>query len=202
MVGDESQVVPAVIGEVSGVEAEVRVALIGEFEEALDLRMRADMRIGVGMELLVETELLLQALPRRRGRRPCAPTDSSSRVRGSRAWPVVSERHSSGMTTMCSPPSSAVSFATALGLCSRPDRTGRPGLVESREHSAAGEFESSGCELLTQLVRVRGQVAVGTELDPRVPGLDHLVEEALPGDLAGMVGQPDAPGVGGGADAK
>src|SRR5699024_12831215 len=35
----------------------------------------------------------------------------------------------------------------------------------SSDLSAAGEFESSGCELLTQLVRVRGQVAVGTELD-------------------------------------
>src|SRR4029453_13905620 len=48
--------------------------------------------------------------------------------------------------------------------------------------------------------RVGRQVAVGAQLQPPVAGLGQLVQEPVPGGLAGVVGEPDAPG--GGAAAQ
>ena len=66
----------------------------------------------------------------------------------------------------------------------------------------AGEGEAAAAELVAQLFGVGGEVAEGAEFDGGVAGGGGLVEEAVPGHLLGVVGEPDAPGVGGGAEAE
>lgn len=67
--------------------------------------------------------------------------------------------------------------------------------VQSGEDGAGRHGEPAPRGLLLEYGRIRGQIAVGAQLDPLVPGLGDLVEEALPGDLLGIVGEPHAPGV-------
>ncbi|KNC23898.1 hypothetical protein FF38_07166, partial [Lucilia cuprina] len=55
-------VVAAVVREVTGVQAQVRVAWVGLVEEAVHFARRADVAVGVRVELLVNAELLEQRL--------------------------------------------------------------------------------------------------------------------------------------------
>ena len=50
VVADELQVVGAAVGDVPGVEAELHRLRVGRVEEALDLLLRADVAIRVGVE--------------------------------------------------------------------------------------------------------------------------------------------------------
>jgi hypothetical protein len=74
--------------------------------------------------------------------------------------------------------------------------------VQSGEHRAAGELEATAAELVAQLLGVGRQVAVGAQLDPLVAALHDLVEELVPRHLVRVVGEPDAPRVGRGAEAQ
>ena len=110
---DETERITEVVREVAGVEAQVRVARVGLGEEPLDLALRPDVAVGVGVELLTHPELLEQRLAE-----PVVPAASrahcsSSSVRDSRTSSVASLRHRSGMTTRCSAPTAVASPATA-----------------------------------------------------------------------------------------
>ncbi len=75
-------------------------------------------------------------------------------------------------------------------------------LVQGAEGGAAGDLEPAGVQLLLQPLRVGGEIAVGAELQPFVPGRGQFVEEACVRHLLIVLGEPDAPGVGGGAQAE
>ena len=64
---------------------------------------------------------------------------------------------------------------------------------------APGQGEAAAAELVAQLLGVGRQVAERAELDGGVAGGRGLVEELVPRHLLRVVGEPDAPGVGGGA---
>jgi hypothetical protein len=74
--------------------------------------------------------------------------------------------------------------------------------VQRTEGGAAGDLESTGVEFGLQPLRVGGEIAVRSELQPLVAGLGEFVEEAGVRDLLLVLGEPDAPGVGGGAQAE
>ena len=107
----------------------------------------------------------------------------------SRSWPVcrsvyigqgdqVRGVHRGGNPATCRHSASAASRASAPRC-----RAVRGG---------AGEGEAAAAELVAQLLGVGRQVAEGAELDGGVAGRDGLVEEAVPGHLLGVVGEPDA----------
>src|SRR4051812_32270068 len=66
-----------------------------------------------------------------------------------------------------------------------------PALTEA----LTGHFDTghAAAEFGAQLFWMRGQVAVGPELDGGVPGSCGLVEKPVPGGPLGVVGEPDAP---------
>ena len=76
---------------------------------------------------------------------------------------------------------------------------GRP-VVQPGEDRAGRDLQAAPGGLLGEAGGVAREIAVRAELDPLVSGLGDLVEEALPGDLLGVVGEPHPPGVGGRAD--
>lgn len=76
------------------------------------------------------------------------------------------------------------------------------GPVQRAEGRTAGDLEATGVQLLLEALRVGGQIAVRAELQPPVTGLREFVEEAGVRHLMLVLGEPDAPGVGGGAQAQ
>jgi hypothetical protein len=66
------------------------------------------------------------------------------------------------------------------------------GVVQGAEDRLAGDPEPAPLDLVAQPRRVGRQVAVGTQLQPPVPGLGKLVQEPVPGRLVRVVGEPDA----------
>ncbi|OEI69323.1 hypothetical protein Cus16_1165 [Curtobacterium sp. ER1/6] len=199
VLGDEPEVVPAVVGEVSRVQAEVRVLRVRHLEEAHGLAVRADVAVRVCVELLADAVLLeqrlaelvvplAQALPLLVGQ--CARLEH---LRGRVRAPEVRDGHEV-LGTECRGEAGhrdrLVPRALELVLA----------LVEPGEDRAGGEPQPAGLELVGQLRRVGGQVPVRAEFDPLVAGRGRLVEEALPRHLGGVVREPDAPRVGRGAD--
>ncbi len=69
------------------------------------------------------------------------------------------------------------------------------GIFQMSHGEGRGHLEPSAGELCAQGRQVGGQVSVGPQLGPLVAGLGNLVEESLPGDLLGITGEPDSPGV-------
>ena len=127
-----------------------------------------------------------------------APLLGRERV-GSSTSPVLSSRQKDGMTTRCLAPMAWASAAIVGDV--------RPGLlpdglavVQAGEDRAGRDLQATPGRLLGEDGGVGRQIAVGAELDPLVAGLRDLVEEALPGDLGGIVREPDAPAVGGRSD--
>ena len=100
---------------------------------------------------------------------------------------------------MCSPPMAAVSSAT-LRAGSQAVLPLVQAAVERGEDRSGGDLQVALLELLGEPGGVVGQVAVGAQFDPLVAGFGHLVEEALPRGLLGVIREPDAPGVRRGAD--
>src|SRR5205823_3249009 len=74
--------------------------------------------------------------------------------------------------------------------------------VQPGEHRAAADLQAPPVELVAQLRRVLRHEAGGSQLGPDVPGLRELVEVLRPGHLVGVLGEPHAPGVRGGAQPK
>jgi hypothetical protein len=72
--------------------------------------------------------------------------------------------------------------------------------VDGTAEGAAGEGQAALLKLLAEGRRIGREVAERPELDADVPGLDHLVQEAVPPGLLVVVGVPDAPGVRRGAE--
>ena len=58
VVVDELHVVPAIVREVAGVEAEVHIARVRLREQTLQLAVRADVGVGVRVELLPQAAFL------------------------------------------------------------------------------------------------------------------------------------------------
>lgn len=77
---------------------------------------------------------------------------------------------------------------------------GVPAAVEVGAGGGAGEGETAAAELVAELLGVGGQVAEGAELDEGVSGRGGLVQEPEPGHLLRVVGEPDTPRVGCGAE--
>ena len=68
------------------------------------------------------------------------------------------------------------------------------------EHRAGQHLQSPCVELILQLRRIGRQVAVRSELDPLVPRLGDLVQEAVGVDLGRVAREPDAPRIRRGAE--
>src|SRR5882757_55269 len=62
-------------------------------------------------------------------------------------------------------------------------------------HGAARYFQAAVVEFVAQLIRIGGQIAVRTELDPFVTDARDLIQKAAPWRLQRIVGKPHAPGV-------
>ena len=200
VLGDDGPVVAAGVGDVPGVEAQRDGGGVGEFEEAGGVRRC-----------------------RRRGRRRAGGTSAGRRTRRAARGRVRSGRRRA--VVHCSAVSSAGSSERAglqVGVhrgqgdqvrgVHRGEQRGDlaalgerlvervAAAVQGGAGGGAGEGEAAAAELVAQLLGVGGQVAEGAELDGGVAGRGGLVEEAVPGHLLRVVGEPDAPGVGGGAE--
>ncbi|EGJ77260.1 putative IolE protein [Streptomyces sp. Tu6071] len=73
--------------------------------------------------------------------------------------------------------------------------------MQPREDGSCRDLEPAPRGLLGEPARIRRQIPVRTQLDPLVPGPRHLVEEAPPGHLERVLGEPDPPGIGRRTDA-
>ena len=120
---------------------------------------------------------------------------------GSSASPLCMSVYCSGSSTRWLAPSAPSSAASVTAVLQRL-LVGLRAAVQPGEHRAAGELEATAAELVAQLLGVGRQVAVGAQLDPLVAALHDLVEELVPGHLVRVVGEPDAPRVGRGAEAQ
>jgi hypothetical protein len=78
---------------------------------------------------------------------------------------------------------------------------GIPGIrpMQMLEHGTGQHPQSVGVELVLQLRRIAGQVAVRSQFDPLVTRLGHLGEEPVRRDLLRIAGEPHTPRVRGGA---
>ncbi|MNL71351.1 hypothetical protein D3C87_1964880 [compost metagenome] len=72
--------------------------------------------------------------------------------------------------------------------------------VEGREDRTCGDLEVALLQFLSQAGGVVRQVAVRTQFDPLVAGLRNLIKKPFPRSLLGIIREPDAPGIRGGAD--
>src|SRR5688572_18746044 len=198
---DEREAVAAVVREVAGVQAEGRVPLVGLDQEALHLLLRADVAVCVRVELLLQPEFLLQRPAETVV--PCRQAPPLLVVERPRlellprrvAAPEVRDHDEVPRAELRGQPSDVERLLPRAVPLLRP-------LVESREDRARRELEAARAELVLELMRIRRQVPVRPELDPHVPRGHDLVEKPSPWRLPRVVGKPDSPRIGGGADAE
>lgn len=189
---DEPQVVAAVVREVTGIEAQVRVAGIGLIEEPIDLACGADMAVGMRVELLLHSELFEQRL-------------AETIVTGAEFRPLlISQRAGLQHFARGVAAPQIRDDDEVLGSELRSEAGHREGLipralplvlplVEPGEDGPGRQLQPATAEFIRQLVRVGRQIAVRTELDPLVAGRDDLIEKAVPRNLLRVVGKPHTP---------
>ncbi len=107
---NQLQAVAAVVGNVASVEAQVDPFRIGRFQESLDVWLVTDVAVGVRVELHMQPVLLKNPLAQLVQPSVFCFHCSSLSSRLSTGSPVLWCRHTSGITTMCFPP-------TSLGQC-------------------------------------------------------------------------------------
>src|SRR5690606_32842915 len=196
---DQLDAVAAAVGVVAGVEAEVDHVGVGGVEEALDVLLGVDVGVGVRVDHDVEAvgvaDLAAQAFhagaqvaPLLGGEFGCLQ-DLGGLVVAPEGGDddEVLGTHVAGEGGH---PADLLPGGVPLG---------RPA-VQPAEDGAGGDLQAAALHLVVEAGGVGGEVAVGAEFDPGVAGLGDLVEEALPGHLLRVVGEPHAPGVGGGTD--
>ena len=199
VVADDGQVVGAAVRDVPRVEAQVDRLGVRAVEEALDLRLRADVAVRVGVEH-EHGAVRVGDVPAELGhpgrqRRPLvvgqgrAADEVALEVRvslGQDHEVAGAERADGGH------------LRVAVGLRLR-ERV--LALVERDEHRPAGEREAALRVLVADDAGVRRQVAVGSELGVPVARRLDLVEVARPGRLERVEARvPHAPRVRGGPE--
>ena len=193
-------VVAAGVGDVPGVEAQRHGGGVGELEEA----GRCGRRCRRGRRRAGGTSAGRRARPAARGRvrsgpgRGCVHCSAVSSA-GSSSAPVYRSVYIAGSVTRYGASIAASSAATWRHSASAASRAS-PSRCRAVPGGGAGQREAAAAELVAQLLGVGGQVAERAELDGGVAGRGGLVEEPVPGHLLRVVGEPDAPGVGGGAE--
>lgn len=181
----------AVFG-MAGVQAQVQVLGIRCGEEGLDVLLRPHVGVGVGVELLVQPEVLQQDLPHAvvAGEQVCPLFVRQFAVLHGFARDVVAphgrDNHNVFAAHGCS------EFGYLAG--------GLPGFlvllgaaVESSKDSTGADLQVTLLEFLREAGGVGRQVAIGTQFDPFVAGLCDLVQEPLPRCLLGIVREPNTP---------
>ncbi len=197
---DQLDAVAAAVRVVPGVQTQGHLVGVRAVEEADYVLLAVDVGVGVRVDDDLQAVPLPHLLAETFGQRgEIAPLLGREGVRF---------QHLAGLVV---PPEGRddhqVGRAHRLGQ-HRVVRDVRPGLlpdglavVQAGEHRAGRDLQAAARGLLGEDRRIGREVPVRAQLDPLVAGGGDLVEEALPGDLLGIVREPDAPGVGCRADA-
>jgi len=200
VLADEPRRVPVGVGDVPGVEAETHPFGIGVGQEPADLLIGLDVALGMRVEHEPDAGLVAQDAGEVVGavgeRAPLAGVEVGRLQLASVGQVPVhgrQEHHIAG-------PERAGQARNFKHLSLDGGQLGT--LVQRAAHGPAGQAQPAGCELGAQRRGVGRQVAVRAELQPFVSGPGDLVQEAGPRRLAGIVREPDAPRVGGAADAE
>ena len=201
VLGDDVEVVAVAVGDMPGVEAQVHELRIGVLQEPLDPVLGVDVGVDVRVEHELDAVLLEQ--------------DPAQRVGALDEVAPLLGRDLAGPRRP-----SAVQVGVLLGQLDQvlgPDLAQQPGLlregrdrlverllpaVQAGEDGAAADGQAAAAQLLAQPVRVLRQEAGGPEFGVDVADARDLVEIGLPGHLVRIAREPDAPGVGGGAEAQ
>src|SRR6266508_371988 len=192
VLADQLDVVAGVVGDMGGVEAQRDRLRVGVLEEALDLGLGSHVAVGVGMEDGGDAVLLGEDPAELRGgehqRPPCVAVELGG-LEEVALEVRVQVRQQDDVP--------GAHRADQLGHATRVLQVRGPLLrvVQAAEHRLPGDLEPTPLQLVAQPGRVGWQVGVGAELEPSVAGLRELVEEAGPGRLRRVVGEPHPPRV-------
>ena len=181
------------------VETQRHPLRVGVLQESFDLLFVFDVGLGVGVENEPETEGTARKISDTVGRVDQAPPAVVvqcpwfDQFAGEQVGVGTVDQHEVAGAR------GGQQFARAFHLLLQfgpPDR-----VFEVPHGEGARHLQVAPIQFPAKSVDIRGQVAVGSQLDPFVAGFGDLVHEPLPGGLPGIVGKPHAPGIGRAADA-